>query len=615
MSMPHATQPNDIERLLAELPAAEVFVRTVPISYARRHRVIGLEAKPAASGIESARLKASESASSASGRPAFGGVVLVHADATHPLVLDTLRRRLPRVVGQCVASAETIGGALDRAFEQRTGQANEAIERVKYEGDSLELLRNLDTRGAVSDGGGEDLLDGEGRAPVVKLVNALLFEACQLEASDIHLQPTEVETSVRMRIDGVLFPAHRLPRSVHEEVVSRVKVMAKMNIAEKRLPQDGRATVQVGSRKIDLRVSTVPTSFGERVVFRLLDKSARRYTLDELGMLPEVRKRFGRVARMEHGLVLVTGPTGSGKSTTLYGVLQEIDTTQLNALTLEDPIEYQLPGVSQMQVAERKGMTFAKGLRSVLRQDPDIVMVGEIRDRETAELAIQAALTGHLVFSTLHTNDAASSVTRLLDLGIEPYLVASSLRAVMAQRLVRRVCRECAKPLFEAEVPGQLLRLGLTADAHDVARMRVGAGCPACRDTGYRGRLGVFEFLPVGEELQSLIVRRRPAAELKAAAVVAGMQTLQDDGLQKILDGYTTPDEVLRVAPTSTSPSAPGSEATLGSEGPDLGLDTVLDLGDGPGVGHEFHANEGDAHLAPIDLPGASSLSEAEGSN
>jgi general secretion pathway protein E len=292
-----------------------------------------------------------------------------------------------------------------------------------------------------------------------------------------------------------------------------------MDIAEKRLPQDGRATVCVGDRVIDLRLATMPTSHGERVVVRLLDKSARLYQLAEIGMEPTIRERFHRLIQIEHGLILVTGPTGSGKSTTLYAALQELDTSTRNAVTLEDPIEYQLDGISQTQINTKKGMTFASGLRSVLRQDPDIIMLGEIRDRETAVMAIQSALTGHMVFSTLHTNDAASAVTRLLDLGIEPYLVSSSLLAVLAQRLVRRICPDCSG----------------------------GVSCPSCRGTGYRGREGIYELLVVTDPIRELIQARAHASTIRDAAVAEGMKLLREDGIRKVEAGITRPEEIERV--------------------------------------------------------------------
>lgn len=318
-----------------------------------------------------------------------------------------------------------------------------------------------------------------------------------------------------------------------------------MNIAEKRLPQDGRATVTVGDRVIDLRISAVPTSHGERIVIRLLDKSSRLYTLPDLGMPAAELKQFRDLIHLEHGLILLTGPTGSGKSTTLYAALQEINTAERNVITLEDPIEYQLPGVSQIQINNKKGMTFASGLRSVLRQDPDIIMVGEIRDHETAELAIQSALTGHLVFSTLHTNDAASTVTRLLDLGVEPYLVASSLIAVMAQRLVRTVCLDCGSSL--ETLPADRWRsIGCDTVPSNATPMH-GDGCNACRGTGYRGRLGLFELLIPDDTIREHIQSQAPAGVIKHAALAQGMNTLQQDGQAKVAAGKTTIDEVLRV--------------------------------------------------------------------
>jgi general secretion pathway protein E len=318
-----------------------------------------------------------------------------------------------------------------------------------------------------------------------------------------------------------------------------------MNIAEKRLPQDGRATVQVGDRIIDLRIASLPTSFGERVVVRFLDKSARLYTLGELGMDAETLTRFRRLIKLEHGLLLVTGPTGGGKSTTLYAALQEINSKDLNVLTLEDPIEYQLDGISQTQINQKKGLTFASGLRNVLRQDPDIIMVGEIRDHETAVMAIQSALTGHLVFSTLHTNDAASAVTRLLDLGIEPYLVASSVIAVVAQRLVRKICPKCKSE--RRYTPDEMRVLGIDPDVVGKGAFFAGAGCDACRQTGYQGRIGIFELLEIGDHVRDLIQQRANASRIRAAAVDRGMKVLHADGLEKAGRGTTTLEEVVRV--------------------------------------------------------------------
>ena len=439
--------------------------------------------------------------------------------------LDIVGRMLGRPVRAVCVEESNLLAAINSAYERRSGQAQNLI-------DTLEQHVVLSEVAALDS---EDLLDTDGRAPIIRLVNLILFEAVKARASDVHIQPYEDRVIVRQRVDGVLFDSFEIPKAVQEEVTARIKVLGKMNIAEKRLPQDGRATVQVGDRTIDLRIASLPTSHNERIVIRLLDKSARLYTLGELGMRSEQLSRFQQLIRRDHGLILVTGPTGSGKSTTLYAALQEINTIDLNVLTLEDPIEYQLDGISQTQINEKKGMTFASGLRSVLRQDPDIIMVGEIRDQETAVMAIQASLTGHLVFSTLHTNDAASAVTRLLDLGIEPYLVASSLIASMAQRLVRQVCPDC-------DLASKEQSDGVESDPVDPA------SCAKCRGTGYRGRIGLFEMLVVNDRCRELVNFRSSANEIRAAAVESGMSLLEEDGQRKVRSGQTTLAEVMRVA-------------------------------------------------------------------
>lgn len=491
------------------------FVQRIPISLCRQHQVIGLE---------------NES----------GAHVLAMASTDTLQMLDTVGRFLRTRVSATVAPMEEIVSAINRSYEERTDQTAELLMDLRQEGEDVVSLDERD-----------DLLASDDRAPVIQLVNSLLFEAVRTQCSDVHIQPREINVAVRMRIDGILFDVHSLPKHVQEEVITRVKVLGRMNIAEKRLPQDGRATVQVGKRTIDLRIASMPTNHGERVVIRLLDKSARLYTLEELGMDSRTLTQFRHAVRQEHGLVLVTGPTGSGKSTTLYASLKEIDTTQRNAVTLEDPIEYELDGISQTQINTRKGMTFASGLRSVLRQDPDIIMLGEIRDQETAVMAIQSSLTGHMVFSTLHTNDAPSAVTRLLDLGIEPYLASSSLLAVLAQRLVRRICSHC-KTKIELPEPMRA-SIGLPPE---VSHVFVGNGCSRCRETGYKGRFGIFELLTITDEIQSLITRRVTASEIRSAAANQGFRPMRLDGLEKIIKGETTIDEVARV--TVDSLTVPG---------------------------------------------------------
>jgi general secretion pathway protein E len=461
--------------------------------------------------------------------------------------VDVLRRLLRRNIEPLFTPPEEVQRMINIAYQQRTGEAQTLLESM----DRSEVLSQLESLA-----GREDLLDVAGRAPVIRLVNLILFEAVKGGASDVHIQPYENRLVVRFRIDGILFDAFDVPKPLQEEVVSRVKVIGKMNIAEKRLPQDGRATVQVGDRRVDLRIASLPGSHGERIVLRLLDKSARLYTLPEIGMDREVLVRFREAIRLEHGLILVTGPTGSGKSTTLYGALQEINTRESNIVTLEDPIEYQIDGISQTQINTKKGLTFAAGLRSVLRQDPDVIMVGEIRDHETAVMAIQSALTGHLVFSTLHTNDAASAVTRLLDLGIEPYLASSSLLAVMAQRLVRKVCPDCAEQRPPTPEELDFLKCSPHAPREDIhlaerdgytQKLTHGRGCPNCRETGYRGRVGIFELLMVDDPVRAKIQDRSNASEIRDVALTRGMQLLRDDGVRKILQGNTTVEEVSRV--------------------------------------------------------------------
>jgi general secretion pathway protein E len=501
----------EVIRDLSGYAPASSFLAAMPIAYARKHVILGI----------------CETESE---------IVLALASREGWNQTDVLRRLTGKVIRPVFAPVVEIQRMINIAYQQRSGEAQTLIESM----DRSEVLSDLQ-----SFAGREDLLDVSGRAPVIRLVNLMLFEAVKGGASDVHIQPYEERLVVRFRIDGVLFDAFDVPKPLQEEVISRIKVIAKMNIAEKRLPQDGRATVQVGDRRIDLRVASLPGSHGERVVLRLLDKSARLYTLPEVGMDNQVLVQFRDVIRSEHGLILVTGPTGSGKSTTLYAALQEINSRDRNVVTLEDPIEYQIDGISQTQINTKKGLTFAAGLRSVLRQDPDIIMVGEIRDEETAVMAIQSALTGHLVFSTLHTNDAASAVARLLDLGIEPYLISSSLLAVLAQRLVRKVCSDCGKdrPASERELD---FLMG-DGNASTIKNLRQGRGCPNCRETGYRGRIGLFELLAVGDAVRLKIQDRANASDIRDTALAGTMKLLRDDGIAKIRRGATTVEEVGRV--------------------------------------------------------------------
>ena len=499
---------------LSEMPVLSEFVSRVPISYARRHSIVALRGHD--------------------GRP------LVAISRPHQIQqVQILGQILGRDVEALLAPSDEILRVINAAYQQRSGQAQEVIEQLDRDGEDLaaELGRMVDR---------EDLLDVASRAPVIRLVNLLLFEAVKRRASDVHVQPYEDRLVIRFRIDGVLYDVFKPPRSLQEEIVSRIKVMGGMNIAERRLAQDGRTTVQVGEKIVDLRIATLPTCFGERVVIRLLDKSARLHRLGELGMPSDLMQQFCDLVHADHGIVLVSGPTGSGKSTTLYAALLEINTQEFNVITLEDPIEYRLEGISQTQVSDRKGMTFASGLRHVLRQDPDIIMVGEIRDVETAHMAIQSALTGHMVFSTLHTNDAAGAVARMLDLGVEPYLLASSLLGVLAQRLVRRICPKC-KTAFEPEA-FELAAWGIGHDELPSRTLFRGHGCDDCMNSGYRERIGIFELLTTNEAIRDQILHQARASSLKQAAITNGMMTMRHCGLQKACAGITSLQEVARVA-------------------------------------------------------------------
>ncbi len=392
----------------------------------------------------------------------------------------------------------------------------------------------------------EDIMDMANDAPIIRLVNTIIKQAVNDRASDIHFEPYEKDLIVRFRIDGMLYQMFTPPKRFQPAIISRIKIMANLNIAENRLPQDGRIQLKIAGKDIDIRVSSFPTYYGERVVLRLLNKSDMSFSLDSIGFDKGTLKVFDNLIKKTHGIILVTGPTGSGKSTTLYGVLSRLNNRDVNILTVEDPIEYQIHGIGQMQVKPSIGLSFASGLRSILRQDPDIVMIGEIRDLETAEIAVQSALTGHRVFSTLHTNDAASGITRLIDMGVEPFLISSSVNAFMAQRLVRMICPKCKegyKPTAKV-----LKELDLKATSLKGGKLYRGKGCDHCLSTGYSGRVGIFELLPLSSDIRKLVMDHADSNVIKEKAVSEGMQTLLQDGMNKALDGITTVEEVLRVS-------------------------------------------------------------------
>ncbi|MAB80708.1 MAG: type II secretion system protein GspE [Planctomycetes bacterium] len=456
-----------------------------------------------------------------------------------PQPMDDLAALLGMEVEPVLAPRTEITTLIARAYRHKADGVDEALADVAEDGDIAGLADKIDEA--------EDVLDVSNKAPIIKLVNTILFQGLKLRTSDVHFHPYADRTQVRFRIDGILYDMDSIPRKAHEAIVSRVKVMGRMDIAERRLPQDGRATIRIGDGEVDVRISSVPTSNGERIVMRLLDKTAKLYALNEIGLSDKNQAMLEDYVTWSHGIILVTGPTGSGKTTTLYGSMGQIDTTQKNVLTIEDPVEYTLAGISQVQVNNKKGLTFAAGLRSFLRQDPDVMMVGEIRDLETAEVAIRAALTGHLVFSTVHTNDAPSTITRMVDQGVEPYLVASSLILVVAQRLVRTICRHCRVMVPISDEWAAKLRKVELAPEQLNGEISFGEGCDECFHSGYAGRTAIYEFMPVDEILRTQIMNGATATEIKRSSIERGMGTLRMDGQEKIMDCLTTPDEVLRV--------------------------------------------------------------------
>ncbi|MBP6817104.1 MAG: type II secretion system ATPase GspE [Burkholderiaceae bacterium] len=434
--------------------------------------------------------------------------------------LTELSRVLPyRLVTVRKEDAE-LASAISRAYSQQEGSAASVVDEVESDLDLSRVMQDLPRI--------EDLLETEDDAPIIRMINALLTQASRDGASDIHVEPFESYSMVRFRVDGTLRDVVRPRRELHAALVSRIKILAQLDIAEKRLPQDGRIALRIGGRPIDVRVSTLPTGHGERAVLRLLDKEAGRLDLAKLGMSEAALARFDRLVRQPHGIVLVTGPTGSGKTTTLYSALARLDSSTTNILTVEDPIEYDLDGIGQTQVNARIDMSFGKALRSILRQDPDVIMIGEIRDLETAQIAVQASLTGHLVLATLHTNDSVSAVTRLIDMGVEPFLLSSSLLGVVAQRLIRKLCTQCREP-------------------DPVAGGWRSVGCLACNRSGFSGRTGVYELLVIDDELRSCIHRNAPESEMRQSAAKSGMVTMRDDGQRWVQGGVTSLDEVIRV--------------------------------------------------------------------
>lgn len=468
-------------------------------------------------------------------------ITIAMIDPSNIFAIDDIKFMTGYDVDVVVASESAVTSAMAKYYDTSSINLQQVLKSMDVTDENLDILSESETEEQVDL---RELKEAVEEAPVVKLVNLILTDAIKKGASDIHIEAYEKKFRVRYRIDGVLYEVMNPPLKLRAALTSRLKIMAELDIAERRLPQDGRIKLKMKDREIDLRVSTLPCLFGEKVVLRILDKGALSFDLTKLGFEQQALEYLMKAIRSPYGMVLVTGPTGSGKSTTLYSALQQINEVGVNIMTAEDPVEYNMLGVNQVQMKEEIGLNFAAALRSFLRQDPDVVLVGEIRDYETAEIAVKAALTGHLVLSTLHTNDAPSTVTRLLNMGIEPFLVASSVIIIIAQRLVRRICKECKEE--EKVHPSVLLDMGFSDQEIKSVVCYKGKGCPNCNDTGYRGRIALYEVMPIGEEIKELILEGASALEIKKKAIASGMKTLRMSGLTKLKEGLTSVEEILR---------------------------------------------------------------------
>ena len=507
------------------------FARKVSIQFLKKFILIPLESQNPLTG-----LGFDSQTDEADAQPT---TVIAINDPTAFQPVDDLVRILELDEYQLVlTSRDAILSLINMAYDSSRDTAQQLVADMEENG--AEIISEIEETA--------DLLDDTSDAPIIKLVNHIISQSVKMGASDIHIEPYQNNFKIRYRIDGVLYDFLSPPKWMQSALTSRIKVMSKMNIAEKRLPQDGRFEVKIGDQSIDVRVSSIPITHGERIVLRLLNKSSNLLKLPELGLSQEKLDQVNRMIRYSHGIILVTGPTGSGKTTTLYAVLSRINSPDINIITIEDPVEYQLKGVGQIQVNPKIDLTFARGLRSIVRQDPDVILIGEMRDLETAEIGVQSALTGHLVFSTLHTNDSASAITRLVDIGVEPFLISSSVIAVIAQRLVRVLCEDCK----EAYTPDEtaIKEMGLTPEqGKDLVLYRAGA-CSKCFHSGYKGRVGIYEIMELKSTLQNLILKNYDSHQIKREAVNQGMTTLFQDGIRKVLNGVTTIEEVLRVTQT-----------------------------------------------------------------
>lgn len=511
------------------------FTQHVPIQFLKKHVMVPLENRDRISDYNN-NLHQLDKQEPKETIDTSDWIIAINNPA-HFQPLDDLVRVLGMDDFQIVLSTkDNILSAINISYDLSRDSAEQLVQDMEENGSTI-ISEIEDT---------SDLLDDISDAPIIKLVNHIISQSVKARASDIHIEPYQTSFKVRYRVDGILYDLLTPPKWIQPTLISRIKVMAKMDIAEKRLPQDGRLEIKMGDQEIDVRVSTIPISFGERVVLRLLRKTSALLNLSDLGLEPKKLNLLKNHVRSPSGIILVTGPTGSGKTTTLYAILSSINIPDINIITIEDPVEYQIQGISQIQVNPKINLTFAQGLRSIVRQDPDVILIGEIRDQETAEIAVQSALTGHLVFSTLHTNDSASAITRLVNIGVEPFLISSTVIAVVAQRLVRILCSDCKEPYTPDEI--SLNGIGITQNQIKNSIIYKSKGCEKCLNTGYKGRIGIFEIMTLGYKLKNLILKTYDSYRIKEEALRLDLVTLRQDGIQKVLNGITTIEEVLRVA-------------------------------------------------------------------
>ena len=503
------------------------FIETIPIHFLKKYHILPL--------LPVHSLKETDIPETGTPEAKIQPATMVINDPSSIQAVDDLASLLDITAYGLVFStkAEILSG-INTFYDKKSDRAQQIVQDME---DNVSIISEFEQT--------SDLLDDNSDTPIIKLVNHMISQSVKASASDIHIEPRQDSLKIRYRIDGILYDLLEPAKWIQSSLITRIKVMANMDIAEKRLPQDSRIEVRIGNKDIDIRISTIPTTLGERVVMRLLDKSSSLLSLSQFGIAPQRLQTIRDLSRLSNGIILMTGPTGSGKTTTLYAMLSEINKSDINIITVEDPVEYKLEGISQIQVNSKIGLTFAKSLRSIVRQDPDVILIGEIRDHETASIAVQAALTGHLVLSTLHTNDSASAITRLVDIGIEPFLITSALRAVMAQRLIRVLCDDCK----EVYIPDEemLKNMGLTREDCRSKKVYKATGCNKCFHTGYRGRTPIFEILPFDEKIKNTILKTSDSTKIREVAVAQNMSTLLQNGIEKFFNGITTIEEVLRV--------------------------------------------------------------------